>query len=178
MKNLLLFAGSNNSKSINHSLITAVAGLISDGSHKVISLLDYPLPLYAMELQVQGIPAEATALKEIIDAHDALVISVAEHNGSVSAFFKNTVDWLSRAGSDYRIFNNKQVVLLSASPGGGGVNAMNHAESVLTRLGATITQKIPVNNFYKRTSFTDHHLAFNDPALRDEILEAVTRIAN
>src|SRR5579859_5706170 len=154
MKDILLFAGSNNPGSINQLLVTSVAGLINANNYKIINLRYFPLPLFSVEEQKLGIPQQAIDLRKIVEGHPAMIISVAEHNGSISAFFKNVLDWLSRVGKDYRVFDNKQVILLSASPGGGGTGAISHAEVVLSRLGATITGKIQVNNFYQRTYFT------------------------
>jgi chromate reductase, NAD(P)H dehydrogenase (quinone) len=178
MKDILLFAGSNNPRSINQLLVTSVAGLINTGNHKIINLRDFPLPLYSVELQQQGIPQQAIDLKKIVDDYPFLVITVAEHNGSISAFFKNVLDWLSRVGQDYRVFKNKQVVLLSASPGDGGASAISHAEFILKRLGATITGKIQVNNFYQRTYITENGLQFKDANLFNEITAIIGSISS
>lgn len=170
MKNILLFAGSNSAKFINQNLLVAIADLIKKANATVINLRDFPMPMYAAELQhTEGIPVTVTELKKQIDDADALVISVPEHNGSIPAFFKNVLDWLSRAEHNYKVLHNKPVFLLSASPGGGGATSIIHTESILKRLGATVNGKIVVSNFYQRLHFAEGKMQIKDEIILFEI---------
>lgn len=180
MKKILFLSGSNNPKSINQLLITTLSGLLKSsgipghlekGSYTIVNLVDFPMPMYSIEIQqLAGIPEQTMALKKVVDGHQAIILSVPEHNGSIPAFLKNSLDWLSRAGEDFRIFKNKKIVLLCASPGSGGMNTLDHTGSIVQRLGATVIAKIPVNNFYQRTQFAGSELQFKDPEFLNEIL--------
>jgi chromate reductase len=165
MSKILLFAGSNNPKSINQTVINSVAGMIDEDKRTVINLRDYQLPVYSFELEAEGIPEKAKALRKIIDEHNNFVIAVPEHNGSVSAFFKNTLDWLSRVEKGYKLFTDKRVALISVSPVGGTANALSHAEVILKRLGATITDAIGIPKFFEETITTEKGLHFKDEEL-------------
>jgi NAD(P)H-dependent FMN reductase len=57
----------------------------------------------------------------LLDSHDAYLISLAEHNFSYTAVFKNLVDWLSRNFADQRegyknTWRNKPMLLFSVTP--------------------------------------------------------------
>jgi len=102
MKKILFFAGSNSSKSINHKLVVFAATQIPNHTSEVIKLTDYNLPMFGEDIEREEGYSEV--LKELyskIKEADALVISVGEHNGMISAYFKNTLDWLSRLDRNF-----------------------------------------------------------------------------
>jgi NAD(P)H-dependent FMN reductase len=109
------------------------------------------VPLYSDTEEEKGIPAETNSLLEIIDDHNVLIIAVPQHNHSMPAFFKNTIDWMSRARSDYRVFKNKDIILLSATPGNGSNNIISNARIVLEALGANVIGAAILNEFHKQT---------------------------
>ncbi|MFC3196453.1 NAD(P)H-dependent oxidoreductase [Parapedobacter deserti] len=123
MKKILLFAGSNSAQSINRKIVEQAAGMLNGYKASLIDLRDFPLPLFSVDTEEQeGVPESAHKLRELFHEHDGFVVSIAEHNASVTTAFKNTMDWLSRTQEDYRILLGKQVWLLSTSPAesGGG----------------------------------------------------------
>ena len=140
------FAGSNNSASINHQLVSYAVKSVENS--EVIKLTDYSVPMYSQDLEkAEGIPQSIKNLDAKLSEADKLVISVSEHNGNISAFFKNILDWLSRYNRDF--LNNKQVVILSASPGGGGAGiASTITEKTLPYFGAEVVSKLSVKGFY------------------------------
>ena len=140
MKNVLLFAASNNPESINGKLINYTAGLFKKHKTNVLRLHDYPLPVYSPVTEAQGIPKNAMLFKDQILRHDAFVISVAEHNRSVTAAFKNILDWLSRTDKDYsNLLSGKTILLISTSPSPGGARtALANAETMLRAFGAAL----------------------------------------
>jgi chromate reductase len=158
MKNVLLFAASNNPESINGKLIDYTAGLFKKNKTSVLRLHDYPLPVYSPVTETeQGIPKNAMLFKEHILSHDALVISVAEHNRSVTAAFKNTLDWLSRTDKDYsNLLSGKTILLISTSPSPGGARtALVNAETMLRAFGATLfAGTISLANYFENVLFT------------------------
>ncbi len=170
MKNILFFAGSNSPKSVNQRVIVTISEMFKQTTNTVINLRDFPMPVYSIETeQKEGIPENTKKLKEQIDKTDGLVISVPENNGSITAVFKNTMDWLSRVDKNYKVLKDKPVLLLSVSPVGGGANSIIHAETILKRLGAVITGKIIISKFLEKFQDTDGKLQFKDKVLRKEM---------
>ncbi len=122
MEKIIAFAGSNHKQSINHQLVLAAAGKLPGKQVTVLNLVDFPLPIYSEDLQLElGIPQKAVELYQIFAEADGFVIAVPEHNGLMPAFFKNVIDWLSRI--DRIIFYQKPVMLLSTSDGSNGGNS-------------------------------------------------------
>ena len=169
MDKILMFAGSNHNKSINHLFIELIAGLLSYQDHVLIRLTDLSFPIYSTQEEALGIPAHAIALKKLIDDHSLLVISVPEHNGSYTAYFKNILDWLSRIDKEHRVLTGKKVILFSVSPGEGGDGSLRHTSDVLVRMGASVVDSLSIKQFYKVVRSHNGHLQLNDD-LRKEIL--------
>ncbi|PST84290.1 hypothetical protein C7T94_06110 [Pedobacter yulinensis] len=145
---ILFFSGSNHSVSINQMVVAYLAQMIGGDLAETLQLKRFPAPLYAQEdEQAKGIPETISELINLLDQFDSFVIAVPENNGSVTAFFKNTLDWLSRARKSYRVFQDKKIFLIAVSPGNGGHSAIRHAGDILKRLGATILGERNVRNF-------------------------------
>ncbi|MEM1218085.1 MAG: NAD(P)H-dependent oxidoreductase, partial [Bacteroidota bacterium] len=84
---------------------------------QLVDLNDYPLPIYSIDLEkTSGVPVAASQFAEEIIKADALVISLAEHNGLFTSAFKNLWDWMSRLGSP-KIWQSKPIFLLCTSSG-------------------------------------------------------------
>lgn len=67
MKKILCFAGSNSRHSINTILVNYVANKIIDHEVKIISLLDYELPMYSLDLENErSFSADLQVLRNII----------------------------------------------------------------------------------------------------------------
>lgn len=174
MDKVLMFAGSNHNKSINHSFIELVAGLLSYQDHTVIRLTDLSFPVYSIQEEAQRIPDDAIALKKLIDDHTILIISVPEHNGSYTAYFKNILDWLSRIDKQYRVLTGKKVILFSASPGEGGDSALRHTRDVLLRMGGSVVASLSIKQFYKVVRSHNGQPQLNDD-LRNEIVSILKK---
>ncbi len=147
MKKIIAFAGSNSKKSINAQLINHVATQITSASVSVIKLTDYEIPMYSIDEEMEkGFPVGVTMLKNKIAENDGLILSVNEHNGSVSAFFKNIIDWLSRVDRNY--LSGKKILLMSTSPGArGGKNALEFAKGALPYMGGTVVESFSFPSF-------------------------------
>ncbi|MGO3184056.1 MAG: NADPH-dependent FMN reductase [Aequorivita sp.] len=147
MKKILVFSGSNSSKSINDKLAKFAASQIVGHDIKIIKLPDYVLPIFSEDIeQEKGYPIDLKMLYNKIDEADALIISVGEHNGSISAFFKNTIDWLSRL--DRKFLEGKQVLLMSTSTGKrGGAGALEYMKYILPKFGANIVESFSIPSF-------------------------------
>jgi len=142
---ILAFAGSARKDSFNKQLIRIAArGAEQAGVPcSVIDLRDYTLPVYDADLEEQdGLPEPARKLRELFAAHQGLLISAPEHNSSISALLKNTIDWVTRspdAKPDISCFRGKWCALLAASPGSlGGLRGLVTVRSLLGNIGVTV----------------------------------------
>jgi NAD(P)H-dependent FMN reductase len=140
MARLTGFAGSLRRGSYNRALLEAAAELVPDGSSlEVLSIAD--IPLYDADREAEeGVPAAVTRLQESIAGADGLLIASPEYNNSIPGVAKNAIDWLSRPPSEIgRVFGDRPVALLGASPGGfGTVLAQAEWLPVLRTLGMRV----------------------------------------
>jgi chromate reductase len=117
MARILGIAGSLRRGSFNAALLRAAAELAPAGTTiEIASIRD--IPLYDGDVEAAGIPAAVLELKEKVVAADALLLVTPEYNNSIPGVFKNVIDWLSRPPADVpRVFANRHVALIGASPG-------------------------------------------------------------
>ena len=151
MSKIIAFSGSNSKESINQQLIKAVAKLVEGHDVEVLDLRDYVAPLNGIDLEnEEGIPASMKALKTKMKEADGFIVSTPEHNGSMPAVLKNTIDWLSRI--EQKVFDEKPTVFLSTSPGPrGGASALGHLVAIMPYRGANVV------GHYSLGSFGDHY---------------------
>lgn len=160
---ILAFGGSTSSQSINRQLARHAASLIPMGRVTDLDLAGFELPIYSTdEENANGIPAAAKQFLELIRSHDAIVISLAEHNGSYAAAFKNLYDWTSRI--DQKVWSGKPMLLLSTSPGArGGASVIEAAKATFPRMGADLRASFSLpsfhDNFDSTKGLSDHKLA-------------------
>lgn len=147
MKKILAFAGSNSSTSINKQLLNNVVARLESHDVKMIKLTDYPLPIFDVDTEKeQGFPDQAHQILEQILESDALVIAVNEHNGTVSAFFKNIIDWVSRIKKDF--LSGKKILLISTSPGARGAkSALEYSKDRFGRFGGDVVESFSFPSF-------------------------------
>lgn len=178
MKKILAFSGSNSSQSLNQQLAIHAAAQVSGHEVTVIDLRDFPMPLFGVDLeQAEGIPATANQLVTLITEHDGFIIAVPEHNRSVPAFFKNTMDWLSRA--QQKVLGEKPVVLLATSPGrGGGGGALKHASDIVeSYIAGKVVGTASVPSFNHATSRDDAgNLVLEDEAVKNALQVALSAL--
>ncbi len=139
MKKILAFGASTSKQSINHTLASYTARLFkSKADITTINIIDFQASMYSIDQEKEhGIPAIIKKFYENIENADLIIISLAEHNGTYTAAFKNIMDWTSRYKSDF--FYDKPLFLLSTSPGSrGGSNVMQAALSRFPIFGARI----------------------------------------
>jgi len=159
MKKILAFAGSNKQNSINHKLIEFAAAQISAFPVKIIRLNSFDTPIFNEDIEnALGIPIATRLLNNEIKDVDALMISVNEHNGSISSFFKNHIDWLSRL--DKRFLEGKKIVLMSTSNGAkGGASALEYSKKVLPYFGGEVVESFSFPFFSENFSEENNTIA-------------------
>lgn len=152
MKKILAFAGSNAMVSINQKLVDFAASQVVGCTVEVIKLTDYELPFYSEDLERErGYSVDLKMLYNKIKEADALIISVNEHNSSISSFFKNTLDWLSRL--DRKFLDGKKILLMSTSSGKrGAASALEYTKNVLPRFGGEVVESFSFPSFSENFS--------------------------
>ncbi len=121
MTSLVGISGSLRTGSLNTALLRAAIELAPGGT-TIETASIRGIPLYDGDVEAsQGLPAAVTELKEKIAASDGLLLVTPEYNNSMPGVLKNAIDWLSRPASDIaKVFGNRPVAIMGASPGGFG----------------------------------------------------------
>ena len=155
MKKIIALGGSNSNNSINKTLAIYAAKQIENTEILIIDLNDFNIPLYGIDLETaDGIPSEAIRLSDLFNQADGFVVSLAEHNGSYTAAFKNVFDWLSRINS--KVWNNKPMLLMATSPGArGGMGVLQSAKDRFPRMGANLIADFSLPSFFDNFSGND-----------------------
>lgn len=169
MKKVLVFAGSSSKKSINKQLATYAAGLLKNSPYSIIDINDYPLPLFSIDLESDnGFPENAVNFSLLIEESCGIILSLAEHNGSYTAAFKNLFDWLSRI--EPKTWRNKPMLILSTSPGArGGKSVLDAALARFPYHSAIITDSFSLPSF--KENFKNG--AINNKALNTLLVDTV-----
>ena len=134
---ILGISGSLRKGSYNTALLRAAIGLMPEGAQLEAGSIS-GIPLYDGDLEAaQGIPPAVDSLKKKIVESQGLLLVTPEYNNSIPGVFKNAIDWLSRPSSDIaKVFGDRPVGVIGASPGGfGTILAQNAWLPVLRTLG-------------------------------------------
>lgn len=137
MTRIIGIAGSLRAGSINAALLRAASTLMPQGTTLEIASIK-GIPLYDGDVEEnEGIPPPVESLKNQIAGADGLLLATPEYNNSLPGVLKNAIDWLSRPPADIaRVFGNRPVAIMGASPGGfGTILAQNSWLPVLRTLG-------------------------------------------
>ena len=130
---LIVVAGSSRPGSFNAKL-AAVAQRLAQEAGAMVTRLDLrslSLPIYDAEVEAAGMPAGATALRDALATHDALIVASPEYNSFPTPLLINAFDWASRTTATsgrpagLAALAAKPVGVMSASPGPfGGVRSL------------------------------------------------------
>src|SRR5690242_6448710 len=136
---ILVLSGSIRTGSHNARLAALAAKELTllDAEVTLISLLDYPLPLYDADLvRRAGPPDSAVKLMRMIQAHQGVFIARPEYSASVTPLLKNAIDWVSRVREKgdptYAAFKRRVFAIASASIGQhGGLRSLIALRQIL-----------------------------------------------
>lgn len=146
MAKVLAFAGSAKRTSFNKKLVAVAAEGARQAGVDVtlIDLADYPMPLFNEDLEAdQGIPEKAQAFKDLLIAHDGLLIASPEYNSAFSPLLKNALDWASRSSAENEppliAYKGKYAAIMATSLGGlGGMRGLVFLRMLLGNIGITV----------------------------------------
>lgn len=143
---IIAFGASNSKKSINQQLAKYATLQFKSDETELLDLNDYQCPVFSIDDENEhGFPAKAKEFVSKLDEADLLIISLAEHNGSYTAAFKNLFDWGSRV--KLKLFE-KKMLLLSATPGqGGGKCVLETAKTRFPKHGAEVLATFSLPKF-------------------------------
>jgi chromate reductase, NAD(P)H dehydrogenase (quinone) len=147
---ILVFAGSTRSGALSAKLAALAAKelALAEAEVRLISLADYPLPIYDGDQEKdQGIPENATKLARLIAASKGVFIATPEYNNSLPPLLKNAIDWVSRHRNSAVAYRHKVYAVGSTSDGAfGGVRALIDLRKVLTSglRGIMVPEKIEI----------------------------------
>ncbi len=136
MTTILGISGSLRSGSYNAALLRTAAQVIEGATLEIGSIRG--IPLYDGDLEAaSGIPQAVNDLKARIAVADGVLLATPEYNNGIPGVFKNALDWLSRPPADIkRVFGDRNVTVIGASPGGfGTILAQDAWLAVLRTLG-------------------------------------------
>lgn len=144
---ILAFAGSTREQSFNKMLVK-IAAQGSKAAGAEVTFLDFrdlPMPLFDQDLEAkEGLPENVLKFKQLMKAHQGLLIASPEYNSSITPLLKNAIDWASRPEPgepplSLTCFKNKVAALMSTSPGGlGGLRGLAHVRSILSSIGVLV----------------------------------------
>ena len=172
MKKILAISGSNSKKSINFQLLKYASSFINEQSVQLVKLSDFPFPMYSVDVEeTDGFKNSLIELKKDMDDADGIIFAINEHNWGLSAFFKNTLDWLSRLESNF--LKSKPVLIICATPGrAGGSFALRSAADLLPRFGAEVTGTFAFPSF--NHNFDTQKNSISNTELDIQLQEALT----
>ncbi len=137
---LLVTSGSSRQGSINMQLAQWVAKQAKSTCAEVtlLDLRSLQLPVLDADLEAQGMPAGALALRAHFANSDAFIVCAPEYNGFPTPLLINALDWATRPSAEGALPAGPQAIhgtvagLLSASPGAlGGLRGLVALRSFL-----------------------------------------------
>lgn len=139
-QNVLAICGSLRAGSLNRMICNTLPDLAPAG----MTIADAPgiggIPLYNVDDQAAGFPAEVAALGDAVRAADGVIIVTPEYNFSVPGVLKNAIDWVSRLPD--QPFAGKPVAIQSAAAGMlGGARGQYHLRQIMVFLEAFVLTK-------------------------------------
>lgn len=142
---IVALAGSGRAQSLNRQLLELAArGARAAGADvTIIEPAAYQIPIYDGDAEsAHGLPEAVLRLQALLRQHNGLLIASPEHNGSVTALLKNTLDWTSRPSEGHAVaaaYAGKRAAILGTTPGlFGAVRGLGHLRLILGKLGVDV----------------------------------------
>ncbi len=117
MPRILGISGSLRRASYNTALLNAAVPLVEAGTELEVASI-HGIPLYDGDVEAsQGLPQAVQDLKARVIACDGLLLVTPEYNNGIPGVFKNAIDWMSRPPDTAKVFGNRPVAVIGATPG-------------------------------------------------------------
>lgn len=171
---VLAFGTSNSRNSINQKLARYAATQIDNADVTLLDIHDLEMPIFSEEREKEsGIPVFAHDFYQAIGEVDAIVISFAEYNGSYTSAYKNLFDWASRI--DMKVYQNKPMIMLAASPGAGGAQSvLAAAQGSAPFFAADVKGALSLPNFFD--NFDVEAGVVTDEAFKQKLHEIISTL--
>jgi chromate reductase len=167
---ILVFGGSIRTGSLSAKLAAAAAKELAliGAEVTLISLADYPLPIYNADIENgEGIPENARKLAQLIKRSQGVFIATPEYNHSLPPLLKNAIDWASRPKLSKEFQHRGRVYAIGSTSDGyiGGARALIDLRKVLaTALGALVVAEQVSVSLAKQNFDESGHLTAERPA--------------
>ena len=165
---ILVFGGSIRTGSFSAKLAALAAKELAVLGAEVtlISLADYPMPIYDADLEAgEGIPENARKLARLLAGSQGAFIATPEYNHSLPPLLKNAIDWSSRPKLRSELKLRGRVFGVgSSSPGMiGGARALIELRKVIVTAygGIVIPEQVSISQ--AKTAFDDSGYLVAEP---------------
>jgi NAD(P)H-dependent FMN reductase len=137
-------------------------------------MANFPFQMYSEDREKsEGFSNALVEFHRDIKECRGLIISVNEHNGNPSAYFKNVLDWLSRL--DRKFLSDKKILLMGTSGGKRGAQgSIEVITKLLPRFGGEIVTSFSLPGFGE--NFTEEGIT--DSTLAQQHKEALALFLN
>lgn len=172
---IIAFGASYSRDSINRKFASYATEFFPEADVEILDLRDFDLPLYTSDVEAAiGHPQAAHDFLAKVEEADLLIVSLAEHNGSYTAAFKNLFDWTSRIKA--KLFEGKKMLLLATAPGPrGGKSVLQAATQRFPVHGSVIVGTFSLPLF--RENFSEE-AGILDSALKEEFERVLATATN
>jgi chromate reductase len=167
---ILALSGSLRAASENTRLLRALARLAPAGVEVIVYSGLGELPLFNPDIEFPNPPAVA-ALREAINAADAVIIASPEYAHGVSAVIKNALDWM--VGNES--FVNKPVVVLNAAP--RATHAYLALHETVTMMSANVIDAACITLAQPITGMSEDEIVRLHAVELVEMLETISAVA-
>jgi chromate reductase len=142
---VLGITGSLRRDSFNHALLREAAERLPAGAELVEFDRLGEIPPYDADVEAEGTPEPAEALRQAMLEADAVLVATPEYNHSIPGVLKNALDWASRPAGQSAL-SGKPAAVIGASTGMfGAVWAQAETRKVLGALGGRVVEgELPV----------------------------------
>lgn len=141
---ILAFSGSSRGGSFNSRLLDAAVSAIAalDADVSLLDLRDLELPLFDPDIPPVDWPLGVRVFRQLLSAHDGLVITTPEYNGSLPPLLKNALDWslMARGGANSLApYRGKVAAIISVTVGDRpSTYCLAHLRAVLSTMGVFV----------------------------------------
>ncbi|HLV45591.1 MAG TPA: NADPH-dependent FMN reductase [Flavobacterium sp.] len=167
----LAILGSNSTHSINKQLMNSILQFSEANDIDKMDSQNIDLPIFSIDIEKnEGFPETLRNFHREINAYNNYLIVANEHNRTVSAFFKNMLDWISRI--DFDTFKDKNILIITASPGRmGGKGANDYLQTYFKMMRAKRITSVTFPSFNDNFDMENGQILL--PDLEKQIKEAL-----